>query len=169
MESPGNNRDDTQPVDAQPGESQPGESQPGGGGSDNPQRLWTDSYVDQMHALLGRDVCRPLAIFKLPANFCLSVIVPVFNESATITLVIKRLRKTGLPLQIILVDDGSDDGTATAVDRYQNDPDIKVIHHAENRGKGAAVRTGAAAATGDVIVIQTRSMIPTTFDTCCSR
>lgn len=121
---------------------------------DDPRRFWSDEYVQTMHAMLGADVCRKLAIFPLPAGFCLSVIVPVYNEQQTVSLVVQRLHQTGLPLQIILVDDGSVDGTADAVDAFQEVPDVVVLHHASNRGKGSAIRTGIEAASGDVIVIQ---------------
>ncbi len=124
------------------------------GSKDDPHRLWSDAYVDQMHALLGDCVCRRLGIYSLPTGFRLSVIVPVFNESGTIGDVISRLRQTGMPMQIILVDDGSDDGSALAIDALAEQDDIVVIHHDCNRGKGAAIRTGIGAAEGDVIVIQ---------------
>lgn len=121
---------------------------------EDPRDQWSDAHVDRMRSLLGADVCRRLGIYPLPADFCLSVIVPIFNESGTICEAVARLRATGMPMQIILVDDGSDDGTATDIDRYHDDLDIVTIHHSSNRGKGAAIRTGIEAATGDVIVIQ---------------
>lgn len=120
----------------------------------DPKSLWTSQYVERMHALLGRDACRQLGIFALPVDFCLSVIIPVFNESDTVASVVQRVRDTGLPLQIILINDGSSDGTAAAIDAFREDADIELIHHSENQGKGAAIRSGAAVARGDVIVIQ---------------
>lgn len=107
-----------------------------------------------MQAELGKDVCRKLAIFALPDDFVLSVVVPIFNESGTVADVVHRLRGTGLPMQIILVDDGSKDGTFEAMSQFQSDPDVEIIGHEKNRGKGAAIRSGFEKATGQIVVIQ---------------
>ncbi|NND96297.1 MAG: glycosyltransferase family 2 protein [Pirellulaceae bacterium] len=120
----------------------------------DPTRLWTREYVREMQAMLGHSVCRDLAIYELPDDFVLSVIVPVFNEHATIANVVGRLRDTGMPMQIILVDDGSDDGTAEVMQELADEPETIVCRHKRNTGKGTAIRTGVQAATGDVIVIQ---------------
>ncbi len=71
---------------------------------------------------------------------------------------LRSVRSTGLPLELILVDDGSSDGTQAALKQLENDADCRVIFHAENQGKGAALKTGLAAATGDVVVIQDADM-----------
>lgn len=84
----------------------------------------------------------------------LSVIVPIFNEASTLTTIVERIRATGLAKEIILVDDGSDDGTRSVLALLEGEPGIRVILHPKNQGKGAAVRTGIQAATGDVILIQ---------------
>jgi len=134
-------------------DSLPGDD-PSGEPAADPARLWSPQYVREMNALLGESVCRRLGIYELPAGFCLSVIVPVFNESGTVAGVVQRLRATGLPMQIILVDDGSDDGTSEALASLAGDDDIVLCHHEVNRGKGAAIRTAVAVATGTMIVIQ---------------
>ena len=90
----------------------------------------------------------------------LSVLVPVFNEAETIERVLERIFRTevqrGVELQVIVVDDGSRDGTAEKLTELQGrfDPTFKLIRHAENRGKGAALRSALAAATGDLVLIQ---------------
>jgi glycosyltransferase involved in cell wall biosynthesis len=84
----------------------------------------------------------------------LSVIIPIFNEARTINTILDRVLSTGLPREIILVDDGSSDGTRALLETRNGSQGIRVIIHDKNQGKGAAVRTGIAVANGDVIIIQ---------------
>jgi len=84
----------------------------------------------------------------------LSVIIPIYNEINTLEEILLRVQATGIPNEIILVDDGSIDGTREIVKNYQGKEGFKVILHDHNQGKGAAVRTGFDAATGDVLLIQ---------------
>lgn len=85
----------------------------------------------------------------------LSVIIPVFNEASTIRESARRLRAVPLNLQIICVDDCSSDGTRPILEELLAEGTIDLLeYHDVNRGKGAAVRTGIRAASGDVIVVQ---------------
>jgi glycosyltransferase involved in cell wall biosynthesis len=85
----------------------------------------------------------------------LSVIIPCYNEKATIEEIVKRVKAMELAHEIIIVDDGSVDGTRDILrDKLQGDPLVRIIFHEVNQGKGAAVRTGFAAATGDILLIQ---------------
>jgi glycosyltransferase involved in cell wall biosynthesis len=92
----------------------------------------------------------------------LSVVIPSYNEERTIAQVLDLVRSVDLrgPLgidmhkEIIVVDDGSTDCTPEVLRGYDGEPDVRVIFHGRNRGKGAAVRTGFAAATGDIVIIQ---------------
>ncbi len=84
----------------------------------------------------------------------LSVIIPVYNEIKTIEKIIERVESQDLAEEIILVDDGSTDGTAEVLEAFNKQRQIKVLSHKINKGKGAAVRTGLDEAGGDIILIQ---------------
>jgi glycosyltransferase involved in cell wall biosynthesis len=109
---------------------------------------------ETLRQLLGASVCRRLGIYEVPAGFVLSVVIPIFNERKTIEEVVRRVRGTGLPVEMILVDDGSVDGTRDLLASWRDQPDMRIIFHDVNQGKGAALRTGFAAATGDVVIVQ---------------
>jgi len=83
----------------------------------------------------------------------LSVIMPVHNEVDTINEIIERVLEKPIVHELIIVDDGSTDGTIETVEKISSDK-IKVLKHETNKGKGAAVRTGFDAASGNVVVIQ---------------
>jgi len=85
----------------------------------------------------------------------LSIIVPVFNERSTVAEIVRRMRSVDLPLdrEILIVDDGSDDGTAAVLTQL-GDSTVRVLKHPSNRGKGAAIRTGLENATGDLVLVQ---------------
>lgn len=83
----------------------------------------------------------------------LAIIVPVYNEAATIVEVVQRLRAVPIEKEIILVDDASTDGTAEVLAALHG-PDVKVLRHERNRGKGAAIRTAIPAVTAEAVVIQ---------------
>jgi glycosyltransferase involved in cell wall biosynthesis len=85
----------------------------------------------------------------------LSVVIPVFNERATIGEIVRRVQAVGLAGEIVIVDDGSTDGTREALPQLAaSTPGLRVLLHERNKGKGAAVRTGIGAAQGDLILIQ---------------
>lgn len=116
--------------------------------------------VESLERILGSDVCRRIGVYKLPADFVLSVIIPVFNEAATITHVIERVRNAELTCEIIVVDDGSADGTKEVLQALADgdNDDLRVYFHDKNQGKGAALVTGFQHATGDVVVVQDADM-----------
>ena len=84
----------------------------------------------------------------------LSVIMPVYNESATVAKAVERVRAAAPDCEIVVVDDGSTDGTVQRLEEPLSQHNLKVVRHPVNRGKGAALRTGFGAASGDVILIQ---------------
>ena len=84
----------------------------------------------------------------------ISVIIPAYNERQTIEEILRRVQATQVPDEIIVVDDGSVDGTRDVLHRLDGDGCVRVILHESNQGKGAAVATGIREASGDVILIQ---------------
>jgi glycosyltransferase involved in cell wall biosynthesis len=84
----------------------------------------------------------------------LSVLVPVYNEAATVVAAMKRIVDVEYPceVEVVVVNDGSVDATAELLSAI-SDPRVKVVHHPTNRGKGAAIRTAAQSATGDYMII----------------
>ncbi len=83
----------------------------------------------------------------------LSILVPAYNEQTTILEILRRVRESPFEKEIIVVDDGSTDGTRDLLPEAERAGCI-VIHHERNQGKGAAVRTALARATGDIVIIQ---------------
>lgn len=110
--------------------------------------------VEQLETLLGKHVCRKLGIYRLPEGFRLSVVIPVYNEIGTVAELVARVRGSGVPVEIVLIDDCSSDGSRQLLESWRDEPDLKVLLHEQNRGKGAALRTGFAAASGDVVIVQ---------------
>src|SRR5688572_10112319 len=87
----------------------------------------------------------------------LSIIIPVYNEERFIKATVELVRNAdslGLQKEIIIVDDASTDTTGDIVQSFRSDTSITLLKHTENRGKGAAVKTGLLASTGDIVLIQ---------------
>lgn len=111
--------------------------------------------VEVLQKLLGEAVCRRIGIYPLPEGFKLSVVIPVYNEERWIRTIIERVQAVPIPKEIILVDDCSKDGTRDILkNEMEKVPNITVIYHEKNQGKGAALRTGFRQATGDVVIVQ---------------
>ena len=86
----------------------------------------------------------------------LSVVIPVFNEHTTLNKLLERVKKVEYDKEIILVDDGSTDGTREYLQKMAEKPEegIRIFFHEKNKGKGAALRTGFREVQGDVVIIQ---------------
>jgi glycosyltransferase involved in cell wall biosynthesis len=84
----------------------------------------------------------------------LSIVIPIYNEETTLATIIDKVLATPYEKEIILIDDFSTDGTREILKEYEDRKEFQVLYHKHNQGKGAALRTGFAGATGDVIIIQ---------------
>ena len=85
----------------------------------------------------------------------ISIVIPCYNERDTILKIVEAVKKSPVEdKEIIIVDDGSTDGTVEKLKGLFSNPSIKVVYHETNQGKGAALVTGISAATGDVVIIQ---------------
>ena len=87
------------------------------------------------------------------ARPCLSVAVPCYNEAATVETLLKRVLESPWVHEVVIVDDGSTDGTVDVL-RSVTDGRVRVIEHDRNRGKGAALRTAFATVTGEYVIVQ---------------
>ena len=110
--------------------------------------------VEFLKHLLGEAACYKLAIYEIPEDFVLSVVIPIFNEVNSLSQVIAAVRTSGFKCEIILVDDGSIDGTRELLESMRGEPDLKISLHTHNQGKGAALATGFQMATGDAVIVQ---------------
>jgi glycosyltransferase involved in cell wall biosynthesis len=119
----------------------------------DPRLALTDDRLKLLHRLLGERVCRQLGIYPIPANFRLSVIIPVYNEKQWIRELISRVLAVPIPKEVIVVDDCSQDGTRDIL-RDLEGGNVCVLYQPVNRGKGAALREGFKHATGDVVIVQ---------------
>ena len=110
--------------------------------------------AERLEHWLGEAVCRRLGVYRIPEDLRLSVIIPVYNEKGTIREIVRRVRAVGIPKEIIVVDDGSTDGTGDVLAELEGDEGLRVLRHRRNLGKGAALRTGFARATGGIVIVQ---------------
>lgn len=114
------------------------------------------SPAERLHflrRLLGEAACRQMGIYPIPADFKLSVVIPVYNERQWINELIRRVRAVPIPKEIVIVDDCSTDGTRDLLHKLEGG-EVRVFYQPVNQGKGAALREGFRHATGDVVVVQ---------------
>ena len=112
--------------------------------------------LEQLAELLVADDCRLDSTLSasIAQDLKLSIVIPVFNEQATIRQVLDRVLALPIATEIIVVDDASTDGTRQILAEYEAKRNVCVIFKPCNEGKGAALRTGFRRVTGDVVVVQ---------------
>ncbi len=149
------------PLDAAPAKPQAAEvGQP-------PRRRATDlagppfsqPWYDRLEDQLGPTACKQLGFYAIPDDFTLSVVIPVYNEEATLADLVNRVRAVPVRKEILLVDDGSRDGSKAVTEQLATAPadefnTVRAFAQPHNMGKGAAVRRGFAEATGTCVVVQ---------------
>ena len=109
--------------------------------------------VQVLHQLLGEAACRQLGIYPVPAEFKLSVVIPVYNEERWVREIVRRVQAVPIPKEIIIVEDCSTDSTRDIL-RELESAEVRVFYQPHNQGKGAALREGFRHAKGDVVIVQ---------------
>jgi glycosyltransferase involved in cell wall biosynthesis len=112
--------------------------------------------LERLSELLATDDAYVVDPFEdeLPDTFLLSVVIPVYNEEKTIRELIARVLALPVPVEVVIVDDGSADGTREMLERFRGIESVRIIYHGRNQGKGAALQTGFQYVAGDIVVIQ---------------
>ncbi len=129
-------------------------------GSQPAHSPFTRERYEKAVAVLGEAVCANLGCLVVPDDFVLSVVIPVYNEEKTLETLVAAVAAVPISKEMILVNDCSRDDSQRVMEslaaKYADDPHnrVRLLAHDVNRGKGAALRTGFAAATGDVVIIQ---------------
>lgn len=117
-------------------------------------------WHQELATRLGETTCRLLGIYTIPDEFLLSVVIPVYNERDTLEQLLQRVCAIPIRKEILLVDDGSADGTRAILHALEKEPPydennrLRMFYHDRNRGKGRALRTGFEKATGDIVLVQ---------------
>lgn len=130
--------------------------------TDNPERYspYTTEWFASLRERLGEAVCRRLGYYVIPPDMLLSVVIPVYNERETLLSLLERVKAVPIRKEIIMVDDGSRDGTRDLLAQLEKEADadpqnrLRIFYHEKNAGKGRALRTGFSQALGNIVIIQ---------------
>lgn len=123
---------------------------------------WSQPWYEYQKSALGESACRQLGFYVIPKEIVVSVVIPFFNEQQTLEVVVNKVAAIPITKEIILVDDGSTDRSPAIAQSLAgkfnskkfDDTRIQVETHKANLGKGVALKTGFAAATGDIVIVQ---------------
>ncbi len=112
------------------------------------------SQLDEIEALIGPTAARSIGLYRIPKDFVLTVVVPVYNEEKTVEEVFRRVKAVPLRTELVVVDDASQDGSWNLLEQLKDEFDLQLFRHEQNQGKGADLRTGFMHATGDAVIVQ---------------
>ena len=140
-------------------------------------RPWSHAWYEAQKQHMGEAACRHVGFYVIPDDLRLSVVIPVYNEGETLRNLVDRVREVPVRKELVLVDDCSADNSrevmkALAEEAADDDfNQIRTFHHDVNKGKGAALRTGFANVSGDIVIIRTRisNTIPLSIHGYCDR
>lgn len=121
---------------------------------------YSEAWLQALQEKIGKEACRQLGLYAIPDNLLLSVIIPVYNEEATLRDIVAKVAEVPIRKEMVMVNDFSKDRSAEILAELQKEysedsmNSIVVHHHEVNKGKGAALRTGFQHVSGDVVLIQ---------------
>ena len=123
-------------------------------------RPWSPEWLKVQQQTIGDSACKQLGFYAIPDDQRLSVVIPVYNEEATLRDLVERVREVPIRKEMILVNDCSKDRSSEIMKELEDEAAgddfnrIRTFHHDINQGKGAALRTGFSHVDGDIVIIQ---------------
>lgn len=124
------------------------------------QVAFSSEWCGTLRGAIGDVGCLQLGLYTIPSDLLLSVVIPIFNEEATLRNLVERVCSVPIRKELVLIDDCSQDHSRLVASElaaefaHDSNNQIKIAHHEVNRGKGAALRTGFCLVSGDIILIQ---------------